>query len=589
MKNEIYQNLNKTITEIEESLKCETDGGVVHVEWDDKSPMTPIGQFVFFAHFLKSCNLFQDWVENCPIWKHIDQKTAKDQALRNLLGTYLLAVLAGNKRYAHVTAMRNDKVSAHLLGMTKIYSEDTVRRAFRTENVSEQEEITRWQQKSLDYCYRPLLAEEWILDVDVTIKALYGNQEGAEIGYNPHKPGRPSHTLHTYMMAESRLILDCEVQSGIQSPSNYTMPRLVEMLSSWTLKERPSCIRGDCAFGNEKVLSEIESQGIPYLFKIKQTKKIKDLINLISQRDEKWADAGKGWEGVCSSIQLSTWNKKRTVIILRRKLDDKGKRSRKRKIQEDPKQLHLPNFRWMSDLPNYEYAVLVTTLTEDMLEQIYKISANSKKSKDRTLQVACSEISPDQTTLSDGKEPELKTQKNEKGDLALNIPACATPVKMKNHASFILACAQLYRDRATCENNFDELKNQWGWGGFVTQDLFRSQVSARIVAQIYNWWSLFTFFIDDSKHREGITSRPLMLHGVGRMTSHGGQIQLKITSLHAKQSKIRESIALIQHFLRSIKHYARNGLSKLEKWVLILSAIFKDFLKGRALQVPMEV
>ena len=31
--------------------------------------------------------------------------------------------------------------------------------------------------------------------------------------------------------------------------------------------------------------------------------------------------------------------------------------------------------------------------------------------------------------------------------------------------SEILSLGQLYRDRADCENSFDELKNQWGWGG----------------------------------------------------------------------------------------------------------------------------
>ena len=29
------------------------------------------------------------------------------------------------------------------------------------------------------------------------------------------------------------------------------------------------------------------------------------------------------------------------------------------------------------------------------------------------------------------------------------------------------AIAQLYRDRADCENGFDELKNQWGAGRFL--------------------------------------------------------------------------------------------------------------------------
>ena len=31
--------------------------------------------------------------------------------------------------------------------------------------------------------------------------------------------------------------------------------------------------------------------------------------------------------------------------------------------------------------------------------------------------------------------------------------------------------AQHYRDRADIENVFDELKNQWGWGGYTTKDL----------------------------------------------------------------------------------------------------------------------
>src|SRR5271167_4082559 len=33
------------------------------------------------------------------------------------------------------------------------------------------------------------------------------------------------------------------------------------------------------------------------------------------------------------------------------------------------------------------------------------------------------------------------------------------------------AFGQLYRDRGDGENIFDEMKNQWGWGGFTTHDL----------------------------------------------------------------------------------------------------------------------
>lgn len=46
----------------------------------------------------------------------------------------------------------------------------------------------------------PLLDVPWILDIDTTIKPLYGKQEGAVVSYNPHKPGRPSHGYHTYLI-----------------------------------------------------------------------------------------------------------------------------------------------------------------------------------------------------------------------------------------------------------------------------------------------------------------------------------------------------------------------------------------------------
>lgn len=44
----------------------------------------------------------------------------------------------------------------------------------------------------------------------------------------------------------------------------------------------------------------------------------------------------------------------------------------------------------------------------------------------------------------------------------------------------IRTLAQQYRDRADAENIYDELKNQWGWGGYTTQDMHQS---AAVVAR----------------------------------------------------------------------------------------------------------
>ncbi len=50
---------------------------------------------------------------------------------RDVLGTTLLSILAGHRRYAHITSLRCDGVNRALLGMSKVVSEDAVRRGFK--------------------------------------------------------------------------------------------------------------------------------------------------------------------------------------------------------------------------------------------------------------------------------------------------------------------------------------------------------------------------------------------------------------------------------------------------------------------------
>ena len=57
----------------------------------------------------------------------------------------------------------------------------------------EEEASANWLQQHLKASYEPLLKEPWVLDVDTTVKVLYGHQQDAVVGYNPTKPGRPSH------------------------------------------------------------------------------------------------------------------------------------------------------------------------------------------------------------------------------------------------------------------------------------------------------------------------------------------------------------------------------------------------------------
>src|SRR5574337_1912882 len=80
--------------------------GLVRVEWDHAAALTPLGQLPFFIHFLKASGLFDALVADCPLRYVSPNAPAK----RGVVGTTMLSMLAGHRRYAHIAALRCDAV-----------------------------------------------------------------------------------------------------------------------------------------------------------------------------------------------------------------------------------------------------------------------------------------------------------------------------------------------------------------------------------------------------------------------------------------------------------------------------------------------
>ena len=355
--------------------------------------------------------------------------------------------------------------------MKEVVSEDTLRRALQA---IEEEPGFQWMQRHIDKSVLALIGAPWILDVDVTIKPLYGKQEGAEVGFNPKKPGRPSHAYHSYQMAGLRLVLGVDVEAGNHSHGNYTMPGLMKILDKLPDDKQPYLVRGDAGLGSEQMLSALEKRERRYLFKLRITANVKRYIERVFW-NEGWQNAGQGWEGREGELRLSGWSKSRRVIVMRRPL--KGEIA-----LADDQQMIIGFAETERPVKKYEYAVLVTDLSHEAV-----------------------------------------------------------------------AIAQLYRDRADAENAFDELKNQWGWGGYTTQDLRRCRLTAMAVALVYNWWSLFVRLANPKARLEAITSRPFLLSGVARRTTHSGQQHLNITTLHGNAQEAQGMLSRVSSMLNQWK------------------------------------
>ena len=108
-------------------------------------------------------------------------------------------------------------------------------------------------------------------------------------------------------MENTRWILDAEVQPGNQGSSLYSRPQLFAFIDQLSPEERPAFLRGDSGFGNEGTIVEAEERQLDYLFKLRQSKKVKQLIQALFPHAE-WANAGKGWEGTEARFTLSGWS-----------------------------------------------------------------------------------------------------------------------------------------------------------------------------------------------------------------------------------------------------------------------------------------
>ena len=130
---------------------------------------------------------------------------------------------------------------------------------------------------ALMHLVREALDRPWVLDIDASIKPLYGRQEGAELGYNPSKPARPSHVLHTFWVGNLRLVLDVQVSSGKQHASVHAKTALGRLLDELS-DRRHALVRGDSGYGNEDILVELESRQQPYLLRLRQTANVQRLM-----------------------------------------------------------------------------------------------------------------------------------------------------------------------------------------------------------------------------------------------------------------------------------------------------------------------
>ena len=177
--------------------------------------------------------------------------------------------------------------------------------------------------------------------------------EGAEVGYNPVRPGRPSQSLHVGFICKVRLLVSVDVQGGKSHGACHMAAKICNWVDALPLDCKPALLRADSAFGNEGYLCACEARALSYLFKLKLSKKVQKLIGqLATNQKAHWQPAPGGWTVIDARLTLKGWSRERRIVVMRRPISSTALRPR-----QEPD--WLPHLIEVEPTQPMEYAAVV--------------------------------------------------------------------------------------------------------------------------------------------------------------------------------------------------------------------------------------
>ena len=297
--------------EAEAELSLPSLGGQITLTRTDAA-LTPYGGLAAWSSFLKHLGLMERLAEACPV-----ARTSPNAApVREILHSFQLAALVEGRRFCHVRWLMDDPAVPTLLGMERVRGEDALPRLVKD---LEPAALRQWMNQPETELYAAL-PEGFIADWDSTVNTRYGHQEGAAVGYNPHKRGRKSHHPLICVAARTRLCLHLEWRPGDTVSATDWQPAMEKLWRHPTIRERLWLNRGDVGFGQERIMAWHETEGEKrpkYLFKLKLTANVRRAIARVP-----WPL----WEGAptvgCqqiaeTTVRLQGWSRERRIVIVR--------------------------------------------------------------------------------------------------------------------------------------------------------------------------------------------------------------------------------------------------------------------------------
>lgn len=305
--------------------------------------ITPFGGLSLFLKMLERCH-FEKELSECgmPL-----QGSNRGYNPIQLIHGLFAGVWCGANCFGHLDVVRYDTALCNLLG----WKRGADHRAYqRYLNKFSQATNQRVFGELYSWFFSQLTFDNYTLDFDSTVMVREGCQEGAVRGYNPKRPGRPSHHPLLAFVSDVRMIANYWLRPGNTSASTNYLSFLDDTLSRLSGK-RVGLVRMDSGFFSREILDSLEGKDLRYIVACRFNNRIK--YHLTHER--KWLEVTDGLDISETTYKADGWDKERRIVMVRQEIEKRpkaaGKAIRQLELFEDGR-----------DFGKYRYSCYVTNL-----------------------------------------------------------------------------------------------------------------------------------------------------------------------------------------------------------------------------------
>jgi hypothetical protein len=225
----------------------------------------------------------------------------------------VMGVLAGAKHISHMAIIRTDSAIRSLFNWKQFPDDTTLGRIFKLFGHKNCQELSEVECMAREKAWSKKWFGRLTLDMDSTVRGVYGSQQGAEKGYNPKKKGQKSYHPLLCFIAENRECLNNWFRSGAAYSANGCVEFMKECFAKLPKRVWSIAVRADSAFFNGDLLEFLENKGAQYLIKVK----MKGLEALLEAQLWKKIKNRPGFEKAEFSYKCQDWKRRRRFVAIR--------------------------------------------------------------------------------------------------------------------------------------------------------------------------------------------------------------------------------------------------------------------------------